>query len=421
MHFYSGVEHGDEIYSLCQLSPVVCKPAIQDKPSSPQKQKQQPQQQKQQPVTSAKKPSSTEKVFKPKCLVDSSTFLLPAGNGPVYLDVNGDGKPRAVLQSVTSTASVIKKKPESCSESPKATTSKIFAPRTEDMNKGFLTFSDDDTGLTSEYHSRFPFIYYAKKYLNNGHCRSLKFFHHLKVSAIQKCSLEKVSFYKYAFATTICPTESIICGTRNVLNQFLLLFSIIIIIYQFMLFCGFQCSKMNRKTWLIWPRRPVMCACRWTLVVSGIWACSCPTCLMTSYSPTVHWHRLTRCLQLRLCTMRTLLPPGLRRQCTTYITITSTTAATNCRSTLSPTCAIRPCPRCWAWTWTIVPMTWTWTYRSRISSYPYTKTTYIHCCRTTFCGAVVTGRLRPNRRRLRPITTTAAAETTTGERRGIIK
>lgn len=144
----SGVEHGDEIYSLCQLSPVVYKPAIQDKPLLPQKQKQQKQQLKQQPATSAKKPSSTEKVFKPKCLVDSSTFLLPAGNGPVYLDVNGDDKPKTVSQSATSTASVIKKKPESCSESPKATTAKIFAPRTEDMNKGFLTFSDDDTGLT---------------------------------------------------------------------------------------------------------------------------------------------------------------------------------------------------------------------------------------------------------------------------------
>lgn len=32
---------------------------------------------------------------------------------------------------------------------PQATTAKIFAPRTEEMNKGFLTFSDDD-GLASE-------------------------------------------------------------------------------------------------------------------------------------------------------------------------------------------------------------------------------------------------------------------------------
>lgn len=145
------MEHGDEIYSLCQLSPVVSKPVVQDKPLSlqPPPQRQQKQEQPKQP-TVVKRPSSTDKVFKPKCLVDSATFLLPAGNGPVYLDVNGDGKPRTALQPATSTASVIKKKPEPCSESPKATTAKIFAPRTEDMNKGFLTFSDDDTGLTSE-------------------------------------------------------------------------------------------------------------------------------------------------------------------------------------------------------------------------------------------------------------------------------
>ncbi|XP_063231140.1 hypoxia-inducible factor 1-alpha isoform X2 [Bacillus rossius redtenbacheri] len=31
---------------------------------------------------------------------------------------------------------------------PQAATAKIFAPRTEDMNKGFLTFSDDEPGLT---------------------------------------------------------------------------------------------------------------------------------------------------------------------------------------------------------------------------------------------------------------------------------
>jgi hypoxia-inducible factor 1 alpha len=30
-------------------------------------------------------------------------------------------------------------------------TSKIFAPRTKDMNKGFLTFSEDEAGLTSKY------------------------------------------------------------------------------------------------------------------------------------------------------------------------------------------------------------------------------------------------------------------------------
>jgi hypothetical protein len=33
---------------------------------------------------------------------------------------------------------------------PQAATAKIFAPRTEDMSKGFLTFSDDEPGLTCE-------------------------------------------------------------------------------------------------------------------------------------------------------------------------------------------------------------------------------------------------------------------------------
>lgn len=152
------MEHGDEIYSLCQLPPVVCKPAVQDEPSSPSPTHHQPA-----VAAIVKKPSPTDKVFKPKCLVDSTTFLLPAGNGPVYLDdVNGgNGKPKSASPTAaTSTASVIKKIRESCLESPKATTAQIFAPRTEDMNKGFLTFSDDDTGLTSECnYSLFRLLY----------------------------------------------------------------------------------------------------------------------------------------------------------------------------------------------------------------------------------------------------------------------
>lgn len=37
----------------------------------------------------------------------------------------------------------------SCRPSPQTATASIFAPRTEDMNKGFLTFSEDQPGLTS--------------------------------------------------------------------------------------------------------------------------------------------------------------------------------------------------------------------------------------------------------------------------------
>lgn len=36
---------------------------------------------------------------------------------------------------------------------PQTATASIFAPRTEDMNKGFLTFSEDQPGLTSMYSS----------------------------------------------------------------------------------------------------------------------------------------------------------------------------------------------------------------------------------------------------------------------------
>jgi len=36
---------------------------------------------------------------------------------------------------------------------PQTATASIFAPRTEDMNKGFLTFSEDQPGLTSAYFS----------------------------------------------------------------------------------------------------------------------------------------------------------------------------------------------------------------------------------------------------------------------------
>lgn len=36
-------------------------------------------------------------------------------------------------------------------QGPQAATAKIFVPRTEEMNKGYLTFADDNTGITSEY------------------------------------------------------------------------------------------------------------------------------------------------------------------------------------------------------------------------------------------------------------------------------
>ncbi|XP_050420456.1 protein similar-like isoform X2 [Adelges cooleyi] len=168
-YIVSGVENGDDIYSLCQVpqqvpvvapssnpavvsnaaassslpsaAPAKAKPAPV-KPSPPPDSGEQPLQK------PAVKKSCTEKLFKPKCLVDSSTFLLPAGNGPVYLDPK-NVQPAKPSPSPPAVAIVPpSKKPAASSDSPKAATAKIFVPRTEDMNKGFLTFSDDDTGLT---------------------------------------------------------------------------------------------------------------------------------------------------------------------------------------------------------------------------------------------------------------------------------
>lgn len=47
---------------------------------------------------------------------------------------------------------------------PKTATSKIFAPRTEEMSKGFLTFSEEEPGLTSKY--LFSYVMDAQKMLS---------------------------------------------------------------------------------------------------------------------------------------------------------------------------------------------------------------------------------------------------------------
>lgn len=53
-------------------------------------------------------------------------------------------------------------------ETPKPSTINVFVPFTEDMKKGFLTFADDDTELTSEYRV-FYFIRLLSTYLVIGH------------------------------------------------------------------------------------------------------------------------------------------------------------------------------------------------------------------------------------------------------------
>lgn len=70
---------------------------------------------------------------------------------------------KKVPRPVAVTCSVISRLPQNLKEAdapapppatvpvrPQPATAKIFAPRTEDMNKGFLMFSDDEPGLTSK-------------------------------------------------------------------------------------------------------------------------------------------------------------------------------------------------------------------------------------------------------------------------------
>jgi hypoxia-inducible factor 1 alpha len=47
----------------------------------------------------------------------------------------------------SATAKIFRPNPQNVT----SVTSTIFAPRTEEMNKGFLTFSEDEAGLTSKY------------------------------------------------------------------------------------------------------------------------------------------------------------------------------------------------------------------------------------------------------------------------------
>lgn len=51
------------------------------------------------------------------------------------------------VRGKSSTAKIFRPNPQNAT----SVTSSIFAPRTKDMNKGFLMFSEDESGLTSKY------------------------------------------------------------------------------------------------------------------------------------------------------------------------------------------------------------------------------------------------------------------------------
>lgn len=65
----------------------------------------------------------------------------PARSGPISVT--------AKLFSLYEPPKEVQQQPEIVR--PHTATKTIFAPRTEDMSKGFLTFSEEEPGLTSEY------------------------------------------------------------------------------------------------------------------------------------------------------------------------------------------------------------------------------------------------------------------------------
>lgn len=76
-------------------------------------------------------------------VVDDNSKVLETGRKPV----SSTAKLFANIE--------IDKEPENTVR-PHTATTKIFGPRTKDMNKGFLTFSEEEPGITSKYN---PFIF----------------------------------------------------------------------------------------------------------------------------------------------------------------------------------------------------------------------------------------------------------------------
>lgn len=79
-----------------------------------------------------------------KLSTDYDTAVRQRGNRPQAVTRNlfGQQQENQQLSGQTTTTTTTR---------PQTTTASIFAPRTEDMSKGFLTFSEDQPGLTSTY------------------------------------------------------------------------------------------------------------------------------------------------------------------------------------------------------------------------------------------------------------------------------
>lgn len=72
---------------------------------------------------------------------------------PTYLTPKAEPQPLRKHPSTATTATKHRAAHTAKAFRPQSVTNTIFAPRTEDMNKGFLMFSEEEPGLTSKLHN----------------------------------------------------------------------------------------------------------------------------------------------------------------------------------------------------------------------------------------------------------------------------
>lgn len=136
--FFSGLECKDEIYSASQYAAVKAELAANNNNN----------------CVKISSPSSLQIV--PDIIVTVADDKTSKNNNKAINnkkevpEVKQD-RIQSVRKPVSSTAKLFGSVQKDPTERPQTNTSKIFGPRTRDMNKGFLMFSDEAPGQTSEF------------------------------------------------------------------------------------------------------------------------------------------------------------------------------------------------------------------------------------------------------------------------------
>ncbi|XP_054264279.1 hypoxia-inducible factor 1-alpha-like isoform X2 [Macrosteles quadrilineatus] len=145
VHFVtSGVEHKDEIYSSSQLENAVAVKQEVEVRKCPDPATAEQLVRKVFPPAAPLRQTVTAKLFAP---LSKDTVSHPQCK-PVQPVAPQPKPPTAAPTRPTAVTSKVFSKIADSQPRPQTATAKIFAPRTEDMNKGFLMFSDDESGLT---------------------------------------------------------------------------------------------------------------------------------------------------------------------------------------------------------------------------------------------------------------------------------